>query len=448
MCHCKYTLQYIIYCSKAVCACTDSIPEQAGKSSDGSASDLMSWAVPTTNVNYRMRRIQEMLARIPYFFGSLLDDDDLQTQLLAEPGDTFLISCPKTKNAINPSSNWYLVVLEPSEVILKVKVVYLQKTFKIWSDKSMTLFGYIQNRLLKPIERPWHIHPQQLSKKMAIVPQHAFPINNVLFPLGKLSQKTLNFDLKRWIPVMELSIIDCSPDEVQLLLTEAHKLRQFGTVRIWRLWGVCEYPNQTVSIILEDIIYGSVAEFIRTSAPPQTQLNKFGLQIVEGLRDLEKFGFIHHRLSIDICLLTYKYNVKIAIYGLTSGELYPKVSDLDDVDHCRWLPPECLPISKHKPEPYTTSGMIYSFGMILWSIFHGGMLPFEDEPANNIQSRKYRIENPLFVEPEIVPNKIRDVSLKSKKVSISSQKKQTHLRILITHFIAINVCFANQNLSQ
>lgn len=76
----------------------------------------------------------------------------------------------------------------------------------------------------------------------------------------------------------------------------------------------------------------------------------------------------------------------------------------------RWLPPECLPSSDSAPVPYNTSGMIYSFGMIVWSMFHGGTLPFEDEPAANIRNRRYRVENPLYIEPELVPNGIRNVS--------------------------------------
>ncbi|VDK65601.1 unnamed protein product, partial [Gongylonema pulchrum] len=132
-------------------------------------------------------------------------------------------------------------------------------------------------------------------------------------------------------------------------------------------------------MVLEDIVYGSVSEFVRTSLRPQTQLCKFAVHIVEGLRHLEKYGFIHRRLSIDVCLLTYNYNVKIAIYGLTPGELYPRADELEDVDCCRWLPPECLPDSNSTQRAaYGASGMIYSFGMILWSMFHGAALPFED----------------------------------------------------------------------
>uniref|UniRef100_A0A158Q8H0 Protein kinase domain-containing protein n=1 Tax=Elaeophora elaphi TaxID=1147741 RepID=A0A158Q8H0_9BILA len=403
--------------------------------SESSANNLMDWIVPSTSVNQRMRRIEEILDSIPYFFSSMLDDNNLQRRLLVELGDCFLVSSPKLKREINPESNWYLVILEQNE-ILKVKVSYRDKTLKIWNGKSATLRQYIQMRSLKTIERPWKIIPEQLTKKMSTIPQHAFPIDDSIFPLGTLSRKTFNFDNKRWIPVIEMNITDCSTDDLKCLIAEAEKRRRFGTIRIWRLWGICEYGPRNVSLVLEDIVYGSVAGFVRTSLRPQEQQCKFAVQIVDGLRSLEKYGFIHCRLSIDVCLLTYNYNVKIAIYGLTAGELYPTYVDLDDVDQCRWLPPECLPSSGDTPAPYNASGMIYSLGVILWSMFHGGALPFEDEPAANIRNRQYRIQNPLYIEPELVPSEIRNVILSCCSEDISLRGRLKSIKIYLRNYFA------------
>lgn len=75
----------------------------------------------------------------------------------------------------------------------------------------------------------------------------------------------------------------------------------------------------------------------------------------------------------------------------------------------RWLPPECLPYSNNAPESYGISGMIYTFGVMIWSLFHGAALPFEDETADSIRDRQYRIKHPLFIEQELVPNAIRNV---------------------------------------
>ncbi|EJD73405.1 hypothetical protein LOAG_15722, partial [Loa loa] len=52
--------------------------------SGSNRSNLMNWIVPSTSVNQRMRRIEEILDSIPYFFGSMLDDNKLQRRLLLE----------------------------------------------------------------------------------------------------------------------------------------------------------------------------------------------------------------------------------------------------------------------------------------------------------------------------------------------------------------------------
>lgn len=66
------------------------------------------------------------------------------------------------------------------------------------------------------------------------------------------------------------------------------------------------------------------------------QLCNFAIQMAEGMRYLEKYSFIHRRMTFDICLLCYDYNIKIAVYGLTAGELCATSNDLTDIELCRW----------------------------------------------------------------------------------------------------------------
>lgn len=54
-----------------------------------STSNLIDWLKPSTSLNQRMRRIEEILDSIPYFFDSMLDDNNLQTRLLVESGNSF-----------------------------------------------------------------------------------------------------------------------------------------------------------------------------------------------------------------------------------------------------------------------------------------------------------------------------------------------------------------------
>ncbi|KHN86288.1 Tyrosine-protein kinase-like otk [Toxocara canis] len=362
-----------------------------------SGSSILSWA--STSRRIRNRKIDELLDSLPFFFGSMLDDPDLQTQLLAEPGDTFLVSYPLIKedaeHRCTAYRKWHLVILEPNEIIFKLKVVYRNKLLRIASERNTLLLNFINDRKLKLINRPWNIQPEQITPKMRIVPQQAFPINvgafalgtieqktlnfdtlrripitpkmrivpqqafpiNVgAFALGTIEQKTLNFDTLRRIPVMQLTITDCSDDEIGFLLCEAQRRKRFGSVRIWRLWGVCE-SDSGVSLILEDIVYGSVAEYVRV-----------------GLREYSQL-----------------------IYG----------NDL-----LRWIPPECLPHPDGPKRPYDSTAMVYSFGTVIWSMFHGAAMPYEDEQAANIIDRNFRASQPLFIEPELVPEPMREVILR------------------------------------
>ncbi|VDM50475.1 unnamed protein product [Toxocara canis] len=410
-------MQFVVRCKNVEYSETSTSENSATSSNStgnsDSGSSILSWA--STSRRIRNRKIDELLDSLPFFFGSMLDDPDLQTQLLAEPGDTFLVSYPLIKedaeHRCTAYRKWHLVILEPNEIIFKLKVVYRNKLLRIASERNTLLLNFINDRKLKLINRPWNIQPEQITPKMRIVPQQAFPINVGTFALGTIEQKTLNFDTLRRIPVMQLTITDCSDDEIGFLLCEAQRRKRFGSVRIWRLWGVCE-SDSGVSLILEDIVYGSVAEYVRVGLREYSQLCQFAVQIAEGLRYLEKYSFVHRRLTLDVCMLTYDYNVKIAIYGLTAGELFPTTDDLKDVDRCRWIPPECLPHPDGPKRPYDSTAMVYSFGTVIWSMFHGAAMPYEDEQAANIIDRNFRASQPLFIEPELVPEPMREVTRK------------------------------------
>ncbi|VDK48243.1 unnamed protein product [Anisakis simplex] len=395
-----------------------SLTDDASSGTSGpsdSGSSILSWNETCERI--KKRQIDELLDSLPFFFGSLLDDSDLQTQLLAEPGDAFLVSCPLMKEDAGCRSTayrkWHLVILGRNEIIFKLKAVSNQYAFRMASDKNTLLMAFIDEHKLKMINRPWHITADQITPKMRIVPQQAFPINEGTFALGTIEQKTLNFDSLRRIPVIQLSVKNCTPNEISLLLCEADNRKRFGSVRIWRLWGICESMNcDAVSLILEDIVYGCVAEYVRIGRRQYSQviiqLYRCNFDMFR-LRYLEKYSFIHRRLSLDVCMLTYDYNIKIAIYGLSAGELFATSDDLDDIDRCRWIPPECLQHPDGAERAYDASAMVYTFGTILWSMFHGASLPYEDELASNITDRNFRRSQPLFIDAELVPHPIKEV---------------------------------------
>ena len=148
-------------------------------------------------------------------------------------------------------------------------------------------------------------------------------------------------------------------------------------------------------------------------------MKRIALQMAEGLRYLEKFNFIHYRLSLDAFFITYSFNIKLSIYGMSEAKLLSTDEKLDDINRCRWMSPESLPASilptGNPPEdrvPYNNQGMVYTFGSCLYSVFHEGALPHEDEPPENIRDRRWRMENLPVLDVEALPKEVTHMCLR------------------------------------
>ncbi|KAE9555471.1 hypothetical protein FO519_001326 [Halicephalobus sp. NKZ332] len=369
-----------------------------------------------SSANGKKQKIVNFLSTLPYFFETLLEDPDLITQLLARPGDGFLVTAPRTENDRSTThKKWLLVFLANNDTIIKVNIIYLDRKFVLAKERKNTMLQFIEDQDLKMIERPIFFSRKQITEKMPITPNLAFPIVEGTFPLGVLSQKTLSFDEDRKISCFELDCSHHDKNTKQNLFEEARKMINFGSRRIWRLWGIL-YEEDVLKFVLEDVVFGSLREFVRLSKAKESQLKKLSLQMAESLRYLEKFNFVHFRLSLDAFLLTFSYNIKLAVYGMDETKLISAEGGLDELDRHRWVPPESLPApalpSGDIPAdrvPYNKEGMVYTFGSCLFSMFHRGVQPYEDEPPENVRDRAWRLENPPVPEAESMPKEMAHV---------------------------------------
>ncbi|CAD5231106.1 unnamed protein product [Bursaphelenchus xylophilus] len=377
------------------------------------------WSAKT--YSQRKRRIDEGLHSYLFFFGTLLDDETLHTQLLADQGDCFLITAPRSADyeKYGTHRKWLLVFLANDHVIIKAQVTFLSKHFVMLKDRKVRLEEFIRSQNLRPIERPTVFDSFQIQPKLPIIPALSFPIAPEIFPLGLLSQKTACFDSKRGLPVMCMNINTENEDVINHIRNETERMLIFGNERIWRLWGICSPCSTECTLVLEDIVYGSLAAYVRKHWD-KDQLLRFSLQTCDALRYLEKMNFVHHQLDLDCLMLTYDHNIKLAIYGLLPDELLPLETGCHSLDKIRWSPWECLPEPISTPtgqgnlagEQYSFTGMVYTFGSMVWSMCHGGMLPFENEKPENIKSKAFRMENSLEIEENLTPNKLESVITK------------------------------------
>lgn len=94
---------------------------------------------------------------------------------------------------------------------------------------------------------------------MPITPHLPFPIPPGVFDLGCVSQKTLQFDADRRIPVFELDCSPLDPQHRRSVYVEARKMITFGSMLVQIL----------LSIFIEFAISDAFGDFGESSMKPQ-----------------------------------------------------------------------------------------------------------------------------------------------------------------------------------
>ncbi|VDM68482.1 unnamed protein product [Strongylus vulgaris] len=146
---------------------------------------------------------------------------------------------------------------------------------------------------------------------------------------------------------------------------------EFLLTNVQRLWGSIVTTTQ-ITILLENFAVQTLANYVTAEQRKNSELLKFARQIATAIDYFERSKFVHKKLSIDVCLLTADNNLKVVVFGLSTG-LFPKRLYLNDVDRCRWIPWECLTSDDgSEPEPYDIRAVIWTLATIIWSMFHRG----------------------------------------------------------------------------
>ncbi|WKY03267.1 hypothetical protein Q1695_004758 [Nippostrongylus brasiliensis] len=121
----------------------------------------------------------------------------------------------------------------------------------------------------------------------------------------------------------------------------------------------------------------------------------FAIDVAVGLTYLHTKGCMHRDIACRNCLIDLKNNVvKITDFGLS------KVAESYNIP-----PTEKLPIRWQAPEVvltrfYTEKSDVYSYGILLWEIFHNGSTPYKQFTNKEV---RLKVSNPQF-RPSIDPN--------------------------------------------
>uniref|UniRef100_A0A0N4ZA76 Protein kinase domain-containing protein n=1 Tax=Parastrongyloides trichosuri TaxID=131310 RepID=A0A0N4ZA76_PARTI len=371
------------------------------------------------NISDYQRELLYSIHSLPFYFGSLLEDDDVQVQLLINCRDCFLSNPPqstyqspptsgsstilsriknfKHKKCYHTFSHYILTALGTNEIIIKANVIFKRNTFVLEKLPDVDLHTFIAENNLNMISRPWFVDKKQIVSDKNIKQSQPFILSMEekmkYFKLGTFVRKVLIIDNNRRIPVSTISLESYDIELQKKFISEANWLRNFGNVYIEKLWGLCSDSGESM-IILEEVVYGSLVPYLRNGNRNEGQLIDFCYQICKGLRYLEDHDFLLYHFNIYYLYLTYNYTIKIAIIGSSKEELImssPKEL-YDSEETIVWLPPECF----ERNGTFNFLSLSYIFGNVIWSIFNNAETPMFNMSKDNNRKSVSSVNNKNF----------------------------------------------------
>ena len=174
---------------------------------------------------------------------------------------------------------------------------------------------------------------------------------------------------------------DSSSDARNDFIREAVVVNQFDHPNILKLLGVC-FDEEPYFITFEYMELGDLNRYLRNNAISVSpalsnltvqQLVDMTIDIAAGLEYLAEHHFVHRDLATRNCLINEQLLVKIADFGLSKDVYSTDYYRLGERSllPIRWMPPEAILYCR-----FSTHSDIWSFGIVLWEIFAGGVQPY------------------------------------------------------------------------
>ena len=192
-------------------------------------------------------------------------------------------------------------------------------------------------------------------------------------------------------------------------LHEAVVVNQFDHPNILKLLGVC-FDQEPYFITFEYMEFGDLNKYLRNKTISVSQLSSsltvqqsvdMAIDIAAGLEYLAKHHFVHRDLATRNCLINEKLLVKIADFGLSKDVYSRDYYRLEERSllPIRWMPPEAILFCK-----FSTQSDIWSFGVVLWEIFAGGVQPYYT--CSNDEVVKFVTNNGMLMCPAGCPRSL------------------------------------------
>ncbi|XP_033118460.1 serine/threonine-protein kinase LMTK2-like isoform X2 [Anneissia japonica] len=192
---------------------------------------------------------------------------------------------------------------------------------------------------------------------------------------------------KTKVVVKELK--DTATREEQIrFLREVQSHRELRHPNMLSLLGQC-IDSIPFLLIMEHAPLGDLKSYLmkhreemQSMALRDVQL-KLACDLASGLTLLHQAGFVHMDFAARNCLLASVDSLKIGDYGLSQEKYkgdYYRLPSTNQIVPIRWLPPDGFEVNGPivKPKAITKESNVWSFGVVLWELSTGALLPYSN----------------------------------------------------------------------
>ncbi|XP_067947924.1 uncharacterized protein [Watersipora subatra] len=251
---------------------------------------------------------------------------------------------------------------------------------------------------LKAKLNPLLIEPESLKLK------NQEPIGEGNF--GKIYLGQLYKDRQvKTVAVKTLKEMDTNITVIEKFLEEAVILEDFHHANVLPTLAVCIPMSDKPQVVLPYMANGDLKALIQMETMKFTlgDLMHFAKQVACGMEYMARNKFVHRDLAARNCLVSDKYIVRIADFGL-SRDVYAKDYYRREEDSSVALPVKWLAIESLQTGVFTSQSDVWSYGVLVWELITRGAEPYSDVTGWDV--KKYleygrRLHQPRCCPPEI-----------------------------------------------
>jgi serine/threonine protein kinase len=261
---------------------------------------------------------------------------------------------------------------QPSK--LKLDLLSLVNTAKFRGAMLKNVFGVLDFAAAStsPVARGAYFQTHQLSD-IGVAKYPLLP--DVSGVLPEKSYKALSLELK--------------------ILTHEPLLRHDNIVKILSIqWTRLDpvLPSWMPILLLERADHGSLTHYLAAKKIGPDSKLQLSLEIGQGLQALHASGIVHGDVKLD----------NVLIFDLGNGEVRAKLSDFgcsllmsadknEVVIPTTGTPPWTAPeLNRRVATDWLPNLDVYSYGLLVWRIFLGGISPFAGRNGEEVEERKFQ----------------------------------------------------------